>query len=171
MASDERENNPYAAPKEGGVKKKRIKKKVSVDLEDDESSIEQIVHSFQKTRAWISLFGILSYIGAGILGIAGIIMLAMTSDTRAGQLGAMLGPFALVLYGMLAAVYVIIGTRLFRYRDAINNVVRNEGKLEHIADAVERQAQFWTLVGQITVAGLVLYGFIFVFALVAGASR
>lgn len=171
MASDERENNPYAAPKEGGAKKKRIKKKVTVDLEDDESAIEAIVRSFQKTRSWISFFGTLCYISAGFLGIGGIVMLALTSNTRAGQLGAMLGPFALVLYGMLAALYVVIGTRLLRYRDAINNVIRNEGRLEHIADAVERQAQFWTLIGQITVATLVIYGFVVLIGVMAGASR
>lgn len=171
MASDERENNPYAAPKDGGTKKKRPKKKVEVDLEDNESAIDQIVHSFQKTRGWISFFGVLCYIGAGILGIGGIAMLALTSNTAAGRIGAALGPFVLVLYGMLAALYAVIGARLFRYRDAINNVVRNEGRLEHIADAVERQAQFWTLIGQISVASLVLYGIILMLGIMVGASR
>jgi hypothetical protein len=171
MATEERENNPYAAPKEGGTKRKRVKKKVNVDLVDDETTIDQIVRSFQKTESWISFFGALSYIGAVILAIGGIVMLAITSDTRLGRASAFVGPFALLLYGALAATYAVVGARLFRYRDAIKNVVRNDGQLEHIADAVERQAQFWTFVGKLSVAAMVLYGIILIIGLIAGASR
>jgi len=170
MATEERENNPYAAPKEGGEKKKRVKKKVRVEREDDDTTIDQIVRSFQKTESWISFFGVLSYIGAVVLGIAGIFMLAITSDTRLGRASAFVGPFALLLYGALAATYAVVGARLIRYRDAIKNVIRNDGQLEHIADAVERQAQFWTFVGRLSVAAMVLYGIILMVGLMAGAA-
>jgi hypothetical protein len=173
MAREESEVNPYAAPKEGSEKKKRTKKKVRAEDDDNDNdrAIQDIVQSFQKTRSWISFFATLSYIGAVVLAIAGIVILAMSSNTSLGRAASVLGPFGLVLYGGLAALYVVIGGRLVKYRDAINNVIRNDGQLEHIADAVERQAQFWTLVGQIAVATLVLYGIIIALGAMAGASK
>lgn len=165
--SEERELNPYAAPREGKKSLKRTKKKARSD-NDDEDTIQQIVRSFQKTRSWISFFGILSYVGAVIAVIGGAFVAFMSSQTR-GPL-ATLGPGVLLVYLVLAVVYVVFGARLLRYRDAIDEVIRSEGQLEHIGNAVERQAQFWSLAGQAFVALLILYGIVVIVGAAAGAA-
>jgi len=164
MSSEERELNPYAAPKDASKSGKRTKKKVRAAQDDQDDAIQDIVQSFQRTRSWISFFATLSYIGAAILVIGGLVVAALSSNTRSGPI-ATLGPGILVVYLILAIVYGVFGSRLFRYRDAINNVIRSEGRIEHIADAVERQSQFWTLAGQVTIAMFLLY---VVFAVVMG---
>lgn len=166
--SEERELNPYAAPKEAEKSAKRTKKKARAENNDDET-IQEIVRSFQKTRSWIALFGVLSYIGTAVLIIAGIAVAFISSGTKAGVLSS-LGPGILLLYLILGIVYAVIGARLLRYRDAIDKVVRSDGRLEDIAEAVERQSQFWSLVGQFT---LVMFGLYVVSAMigaVAGAA-
>lgn len=165
--SEERELNPYAAPQEGKKSVKRTKKKARND-NADEDTIQQIVRSFQKTRSWIAFFGILSYIGAVIAVIGGAFVAFMSSQTR-GPL-ATLGPGVLLVYLVLAVVYVVFGARLLRYRDAIDEVIRSEGQIEHIGNAVERQAQFWSLAGQTCVALLILYGIVVIVGAAAGAA-
>jgi len=174
MSSDERELNPYAAPKDLKNPGKRTKKKVRVEQEDQDGPIQDIVQSFQRTRSWISLFGTLSYIGAAFAIIGGIGVAvassaaAVSSNAKSGPLAAF-GPGLLLVYLILGIVYGVFGSRLFRYRDAINNVIRSEGRIEHIADAVERQAQFWTLAGQVFIATFLLYALIIGIAVASGS--
>lgn len=167
MASDERELNPYAAPKEASKSGKRTKKKVRTEQDDQDDTIQEIVRSFQRTRSWISFFATLSYIGTALLIIGGIAVAALMGNSKAGSA---LGPGIFLVYLVLGIVYAVFGSRLFRYRDAINNVIRSEGRIEHIADAVEKQAQFWTLAGQVTIAIMVLYFIFLMFGVIAGVS-
>lgn len=166
--SEERELNPYAAPKEAEKSAKRTKKKARAENNDDET-IQQIVRSFQKTRSWIAFFGVLSYIGTAVLIIAGIGMAYLSTSAKSGILASM-GPGIMVVYLILGIVYAVVGARLLRYRDAIDRVVRSDGRLEDIAEAVERQSQFWNLVGQVTVVMFGLYVVSAMIGAVAGAA-
>jgi len=165
--SEQRELNPYAAPKEGHKSAKRTKKKARSG-NDDEDTIQQIVRSFQKTRSWIAFFGVLSYIGAVIAAIGGAFVAFMSTQAR-GPFAA-LGPGVLLIYLVLAVVYVVFGARLLRYRDAIDDVIRSEGQIEHIGNAIERQAQFWSLAGQTFVALLILYGIVAIVGAAVGVA-
>lgn len=166
MSSDERELNPYAAPKEAGKSGKRVKKKTRPATDVDDNVIQDIVRSFQKTRSWISFFGVLSYLGAVVLVIAGVALLLFASAGKS-EMAIMrtIGPGIFVVYLIIGAAYAAFGSRLFRYRDAIDNVIRSDGRMEYIAEAVERQANFWTLAGQ---TAIVIMGMYMIFGVIGG---
>ncbi|MRG94405.1 hypothetical protein [Polyangium spumosum] len=153
--SNETELNPYEAPKETkGTKRTRKKKELAEDDHEQSAAIDAIVFSLRKTRPWITLFGTLSYIFAVVLVGFGLYSMSATSSSRVlGEIGAV----TFVLYLLIAILYGVIGTRLFRYRDSINQVLASEGRLEFVATAIERQREFWALVGVMTVVLLGLY--------------
>lgn len=158
MSSEEQELNPYAAPNETGKTTKRIKKKAP-EVENDDSILQDIIRAFQKTRSWVSLFAGLSRVAAALHVIAGIFMafLAARGEGRMAVFGPSLGPpVALAIYVLLGAIYAVLSWRLFRYRDAISNLIRNDGRLDSIADAVEQQARFWAWAGQTAVVLFVM---------------
>ncbi|MDC3980020.1 hypothetical protein [Polyangium jinanense] len=155
--SNEDELNPYEAPKETKTTKRPKKKKAAEDDAPHDPSIDAIVYSLQKTRPWISLFGTLSYIGAVGLVVFGLYTMTSTSTSRAiGDYGAI----AFIVYLILAILYAVVGSRLFRYRDSINQVIATDGRLDFIATAIERQREFWAFVGMMTVVLLGLYALI-----------
>ena len=46
------------------------------------------------------------------------------------------------------------------YRDSIRRVTISDGRLDAVADAVDKQQKFWAFVGGLTVAMLVIYALI-----------
>ncbi|TKC94612.1 hypothetical protein [Polyangium fumosum] len=165
--SNAEELNPYEAPKETKTTK-RPKKKKSEDDPPHDPAIDAIVFSLQKTRPWITLFGTLSYIGAVGLVVFGLY--AMTSSPMSRALGEV-GAVAFLVYLILAILYAVIGTRLFRYRDSINQVIAADGRLDFIATAIERQREFWAFVGVMTVVLLGLYALIILGAIMFALGR
>lgn len=167
MSNDD-ELNPYEAPKETNTTKRPKKKKSAEDDAPHDPAIDAIVFSLQKTRPWITLFGTLSYIGAVGLVVFGLY--AMTSSPMARAIGEV-GAVAFIVYLILAVLYAVIGSRLFRYRDSINQVIAADGRLDFIATAMERQREFWAFVGMMTVVLLGLYALIIGGSLLFLASR
>jgi hypothetical protein len=166
--SNAEELNPYEAPKETKTTKRPKKKKASEDDLPHDPAIDAIVFSLQKTRPWITLFGTLSYIGAVALVVFGLYTMTSTSTSRAlGEFGAV----AFIVYLILAILYAFIGTRLFRYRDSINQVIASDGRLDFIATAIERQREFWAFVGVMTVVLLGLYALIILGAIMFALGR
>lgn len=169
MSSNNRELNPYAAPKDTGKSSKRVKKK-KTNSDDNPGAIDEIVRSFEKTRSWISFFGVLTYLGVALLILGSVALLAMPSKPTPGNPLSNFGPAIALVYLVIGVIYVFVGRRLFRYRDAITGVMQSNGDLDDIAYAVRQQFEFWQLVGRITVSMLVLYGFIIIIAIMAAGA-
>jgi len=140
------DSNPYEAPKASKKPAKRQKKALADD-DEIESAVFAIVAAFQRTRPWVSFFGILSYFGAGasVLGA----LLGVVAPSPSNLTGV--GPFVFLFYLVVAVIYALLGQRLFRYREGIDSVLRSDGRLDSIATAVERQGEFWSLAGQTTI--------------------
>ena len=153
--SNDSELNPYEAPKETkAAKRPKKKKELEETSHENQAAIDSIVHSLRNTRPWITLFGTLSFIGAAGLVVFGLYTMSLSSSRRSiGEYGAA----AFIVYVVLAILYGVVGTRLFRYREGINQVIATEGRLDFIATAIERQREFWAFVGVMTVVLIGLY--------------
>ncbi len=167
MSSEEQELNPYSTPKETATTTKRIKKHAREEVEEnDDSIIQDIIRSFQKTRSWVSFFAVLSRFSAAIFVMAGgvLALMAAREDEPIAALRLLVG----LAYALMGPAAAILSWRLFRYRDAISNVIRSDGRLDYIADAVEQQARCWTLAGPMA---LVLFAIRIAYIMIGGIEE
>jgi hypothetical protein len=144
MANDNDEGNASAPPKAKQKPAKPSKRARTEDSTEDDFAAIRI--AFEKTRPWVAIFAVTNYIGAGWLVLTGVTGLATPSKA----------PWVLPCFG-LALIYVLMGRRLGRYRDSIRSVSQGEGRLDAIADAVEKQQQLWLFIGFQTFIMLGLY--------------
>ena len=160
MASDVDELNPYEAPKAKGEdnRTRRPKKKTSRSSDGDALARSRIVDAFARTRRWLTFFGVLSYIGAALIVVAGLATQSMSALSRTYSSETFV--VTTVVTVVIGILYVVIGLRLFRYRDAVDRV--EEGDLSTVANAVERQQEWWAFIGRLTIAGMVLYALLIV---------
>jgi hypothetical protein len=171
MSNDAEEVNPYEAPKakEKAKPEKRAKKKQPSESAEDGFARDRVVYAFQATRGWMTFFGVLSYIGAALLALFGMYtVFASSALTRSFEAA---GPVAFIVYLIIAVLYVIIGTKMFGYREGIDRVLAEEGSMDSIAIAVERQRDFWSFVGRVAVVSMVLYGIFFLGVMMFAFAR
>jgi hypothetical protein len=145
MANDSDEGNVYTPPKAKQKPAKRFKRARTEDSTADDLAAIRI--AFEKTRPWVAIFAVASYIGAGWLVFTGVIVGLTNSSKGIGVLPCFGG----------ALIYVLMGRRLGRYRDSIRLVSQTEGRLDAIADAVENQQRLWLFIGFHTLIMLPLY--------------
>jgi len=127
-----------------------------------------ILQAMRTTKPWITMFAVLSFIGAAFLLLGALFALA--AGSLAGPF-AMMGPLVGLFYVFLAGVYGYCGVLLWGYRSGIDQYIASQGELESLAAAMTKQASFWRFVGILTAVLLVLYFGIFLFALAGAASR
>lgn len=103
---------------------------------------DSIVASLRKTRPWVTLIAVLSFIAGGLMVLAGLIN--MTQSFMAGLVSL-----------MFAAIYLLPGVALIRYSKAIDKLLHGGGVSE-LEQAVDAQASFWQLAGIITLVSMAL---------------
>lgn len=168
MATKVEKDNPYAPPTEKIKPAKRPKKKKSEREEDaSDRTKEAIMDSFRKTRTWVSLFSVLGYITTVLLVIGGLGTL-MGRTFTSGPLGGY-SPILAFFYLGMALFSAFVANRLGAYRGAIDRVLQSNCDMDEVAIAIERQRQYWSLVGGGTMVMIVVY-VIGIFAIVV-ASR
>ena len=126
-----------------------------------------------QTRPWVLLMSILMFIGAGLLGLVGLLAIVFSSlGTRTGSpvgifgyLGVTLGLF----YLAVAAFYFVPALYLFRYAANIARL-RSSGRADDLENALESQKSFWKFVGIVSAIVLGIYLVIMAFAMLAAFS-
>ncbi|MBI1313216.1 hypothetical protein GC176_18140 [bacterium] len=109
------------------------------------------IELLNQTRPWVSLMGVLLWIGTVLIAVGSI--MALIGGLMAGQ-GGMI--FIAAIYIALGLAYGYLAKSLTGYAARINRLNASEsvGDLE---DAMECQKNFWRAVGIITLAGILLY--------------
>lgn len=123
-----------------------------------------LAHAYlDQTRPWVRFISIMTFVGAGVMVLVGIVMLAAAvlggfaagNQRGLGALGGAVVPGLLALfYVALAFVYVIPGTYLARYARAIKQL-RVEATAQTLEDALRYQKSFWRFAGIVTVISVV----------------
>ena len=120
----------------------------------------EMIESLRGTKGWVLLFGILSFIGAGFMVLAGVGM--MFGSAFMGSAGGAAGaPPATMIAGMgvgyivLAVIYIFPGLLLIRYSSAIGRLL-SSGQAQDMEDALNQQRKFWKLMGVFFIVMLVL---------------
>jgi hypothetical protein len=129
------------------------------------------VDALRRTRPWTLFIAILGFVGAGLLGLAAIVM-AIGGVVGSGfgggaEAGMVLGMAA--MYAILTAVYVVISVALFKYARSIGEVVRTN-RAPELEDALEAQRGFWKLMGIVIIVMMALMVLAFIVGIVVAVA-
>jgi hypothetical protein len=116
------------------------------------------VDLLRRTRPWTMFLSIMGFVGAGIMVIATIAMVAVgliggASEFGGSEAGMLLGMGA--MYAVLTALYLVISISLFGYARAIGALSRTGGGAE-LEDALDAQRRFWKLMGIVVIVTMSL---------------
>jgi Family of unknown function (DUF5362) len=124
-----------------------------------------VLEHLKNTKPWVRLLSILGFIGAVLMLILGVVVIAggslvqgLTGDT--GFPVAALG----VIYLAAAFLYIAPSMYLWRYGKAIG-VLLDSPRVRNLEEALGHQKSFWRFAGICAAVILVLYAVIFVFAI------
>lgn len=157
--------NPYAPPQAPEL----YPSAVAPSAADDAAVPDGVLEPLRATRPWVLFLAIVGFIGAGLMVLLGLAMLAM-GGARGGPGAGMPAGIGLV-YVVLAALYIWPSLHLLRYGSAITRLVRDP-HMERLGVALGHQRSFWKLVGIMTAVVLALYpiGIVVAIALVAARA-
>jgi len=162
MATKAESDNPYAPPTdESKAAKRRKKKRIEREGEGSDRAKDAIMESFRKTRPWVAFFSVLGYVATGVLVLGCIGMLAGETFNR-GPLAAY-APIVVFIYLGIALFSAFVANRLGAYKNSINEVLQSDCDMDKVAHAVERQQQYWSLVGTGSVGMMIFYALVILF--------
>ena len=128
----------------------------------DSPSLALVSLPLQRTQPWVRFLAIMGFIAAGFMVLVGL---------AAGVAGAATGRLEtiglMVVYPIMAVVYVFPSLFLLRYADRIRSFVAS-GREQDLAGALDAQRSFWKFAGIMTIVSVVVGILISVFAVLAG---
>lgn len=139
---------------------------------DYSSALSLILEAMQRTRPWITMFAVLSFIGGAflVLGSIGMFFAGAAAGAAAGGPALFFGPGLGLLYLFFSAFYFVIGWLLWSYRTSIGGFLASGGSAGLLAAALDRQASFWKFVGILSLVGVALYAVLIVVGVGAAVS-
>jgi hypothetical protein len=115
--------------------------------------LDAVISGIVRTGPWARFIAVLGFITAGLLCLAGLII--MLAGGAAGQLGLGVGVAVGLFYLAIAAVYLIPVVPLNRFANEASRL-REEPSAAIAARAIEQSRAFWTRFGVLTIIGLAL---------------
>lgn len=139
------------------------------------SSVSQgVLAQLAGTKPWVRFMSVLTFVGAGFMLLAALIMLvaggaiAATAKTGGAALPAgMMSVFA-VLYALFAGVYIYPAMKLWKYANRIAGLL-SSGAMMDLEGALNEQRLFWKFLGIMVIAMFVLYFVVMIAAVGFGA--
>jgi hypothetical protein len=140
---------------------------------------QSIIGQLVRTRPWVRLLSVMSFLGAGLMLVIGVIMLVaggagmasgMGSSSSSGAAafggGMMMGMS--MFYILIALLYIYPGLKLWKYANRITGFASTGAEVD-LEKALNEQRSFWKFAGisVIVIVSLYIVG-IAVFAVTAG---
>jgi hypothetical protein len=152
--------DPYASPAANEVFASQSSSAVSAG----------VIQQLAGTKPWVRFISVLTFIGAGLMLILGLVMMLMGSVIANASKNPMftggMGVVVAVIYIVMAA-YIYPGVKLWKYANYIG-LLMSSGGVADLEMALSQQRSFWKFVGIILLVFVSLYALIFVGAIVLG---
>ena len=133
-----------------------------IPVPSDPSGLAIVSVPLQRTQPWVRFLAIMGFIGAGFMVLVGV---------TAGVAGAVTGRIEtiglMIVYPIMAVVYVFPSLFLLRYADRIRSFVAS-GQEQDLVGALDAQRSFWKFAGILTIVSIVFGILIGVFGVLAG---
>jgi hypothetical protein len=147
-------NNPYQPPQMDVPA-------LAPEATSDPAAVpDHIVEHLRGTRPWVFFLAVVGFLGGGLMVLAGLAMLVMSS---AAKLPAWLG----LIYIVLAAVCILPSVYMVMYGSSIGRLMRDP-RMERLGAALAAQRTYWKAVGIMCAVMIALYPIVIVVAVVAG---
>lgn len=142
---------------------------------------QAIISQLLRTRPWVRLLSVMSFLGAGLMLIFGIIMLVAggagmasgmgsSSSSGAAALGGGMMIGMSMFYILIALLYIYPGLKLWKYANRITGFASTGAEVD-LERALNEQRAFWKFAGISVIVMIALYIVgIAVFAVTAGVS-
>ena len=104
----------------------------------------------KETQPWARLMGIIGFVSVALMILGGLGAGVAGALTRNPQMAALL-----IVYPLMAALYVFPSMHLMRYANRIRDFVA-QGQPAQLEAALDAQRAFWKFVGVLTLIGLLL---------------
>lgn len=156
--SSQPEPNPYSPPASSFVAELQNPAAETGDGSPSETVIELLA----QTRPWVILFSVLGFIGTAIIVCAAAVQAA--EGVGRGDPGAMGGAMGMLI---MAFVYFFPSLHLARFAARIGDL-RSWHRQRDLEAALREQKSFWKFSGIVASLLIVLYGFIFLGAVLLG---
>ncbi len=114
-------------------------------------SLTESARLLDATRPWVRLIGIVLFVTAGIMILAGLAV-----GVAGGALGQVASLSLGLVYVLMSALYIMPGLYLVRYAARIREFVTQGQRAAQLESALETQRAFWKFVGVLTVIGIVV---------------
>jgi hypothetical protein len=119
-----------------------------------------ILELMRQTKPWVTFLAVMGFIFTGLMVLGGLAVIA------AGSVGKDKSPAALgLVYLVMAPLYIYPSICLLRYGSNIGRLLTGGG-LDELVEALRNQKSFWRFAGITMVVMLVIYGLIFVGAMI-----
>lgn len=127
-------------------------------------SMRILIDVLVQTRPWVRLIGFLTLLGAVLMILVGVAIMAGAVGQQAGLQG--FGSVVGVLYIVLSVLYLYPGLCLIRYASAISEA-DSSGQMSQVVEALTQQKKFWKFCGIFAAIILGFYAVIFGFGILA----
>ncbi len=127
---------------------------------------ELVLAHLKATRPWVMMMSILCFLGAVLMGLAGLGMMVVGALSGLSSKSAMPAWIGL-LYLPFGLLYIYPGMKLWSYASAIGRLLQTQS-LTDLEDALGQQKSFWKFCGIAVAATVALYFVILVCAMAFG---
>ncbi len=165
-------SNPYSAPGSDPFG--------SSNLSSGEGISDGVLRHLRGTKGWVKLIAILCFLGAGLMLLGGLAVVAIgifggsALASAAGTEGALAGIGGVIGMGVLGAVYAVFGLiylypgfKLWGYAEGIEALLKDRSSVS-LEKALNEQRRFWKFVGILAVIMICLYILIFLGMIIFG---
>jgi hypothetical protein len=129
-----------------------------------EAANPAVSRSLQQTQPWARFMGIVGFVMVGLMVLIGVAAGAAgiaTGDAEAAVL--------LVIYPLIALLYIFPSLHLVRYANRIRDFVAH-GQQSQLEAALEAQRAFWKFIGIVTLVTILMTVLILIAAMVIGIA-
>ena len=130
------------------------------------AAMDAIISTLARTGPWVRFLAVLGFVGIGLAGLAGVVI--VLAGVTAGDPGLGLG-FGL-FYLAIAAVYAIPLVPLHRLANEASRL-RKAPEPATAARAIEHARSFWVSMAVLAIVGLALVPVVLLVSLLVGAAN
>jgi len=148
-------NNPYQPPQMDVPA-------LAPEAQSDPAAVpDHIVEHLRGTRPWVFFLAVVGFLGGGLMVLAGLAMLVMSSSMKGlpGWVG--------FLYMVLSVVCILPSVYMVMYGSSIGRLMRDP-RMERLGAALNAQRTYWKTVGIMCAIVIALYPVVIVVAVVMG---
>jgi hypothetical protein len=127
-----------------------------------EGITEGVLEQLRKTKGWVKFLGVMAFIGAALMVVLGVVIMAggAFGAAFAGQAGAELGPWFTAIIGLIyivmALLYIYPGMKLWKYGKTIDRLLEDRASVT-LEAALNEQRSLWKFCGIMMIIMLSLY--------------